>query len=83
MTRAAEALRVAISAVGSQRAFADRLSAVSGRPVGQSVISNWLARGKIPARRVLAIVEASGGAVTAAQLAPEIFNAGGDDARHG
>ena len=40
---------------------------------GQPVVSNWLARGVVPAHRCVAIEKVTNGAVTCYDLRPDIF----------
>lgn len=56
----------------TQDALAKRMSAI-GRPVTQGAISQWFAKGRIPAERVPQIVEATGGAVTEYDLRPDLY----------
>ena len=53
------ALNEAISIAGSQRALADRITK-PGLNVGQSTVSNWIARGVVPADYCPAIERETG-----------------------
>lgn len=61
-----EALLKAISLFGSQTALA---KAIDGSP---QTISNWIARGNIPAEHCPAIEQATGGAVRCEDLRPDV-----------
>lgn len=41
--------------------------------VGQNVVSNWKARGKVPAEKCVPIERATNGAVTRHELRPDVF----------
>lgn len=62
-----EILRKAIQLAGGVTRLAAALDC------RQSVVSNWLMRGQVPAERCRAIEQATGGAVTAEELRPDIF----------
>lgn len=65
--RSMDAIRKAIEAAGGPTALAKRLH------VRQSVVSNWLLRGSIPADRCIPVEEAIDGAVTRYELRPDVF----------
>lgn len=61
------ALDRAIEIVGGVSALADALG------VRQSAVSNWKARGQVPAERCIAIENATEGAVSRYWLRPDVF----------
>lgn len=62
-----EAITRAISIMGGPGQAAKKLSVV------QSAVSNWIARGRVPAERCISIEEATNGVVTRYELRPDIF----------
>lgn len=64
---AMNALDLAIQIVGGVTKLA---TAIGQR---QNVVSNWKARGRVPAEHCAAIEVATGGEVTRAELRPDIF----------
>lgn len=70
-----EALKRAISIVGSQAALAEQLAKALQRPIRQSHVSNWLNRDSqvTPAEACMHIQHLTRGGVEAADLRPDIF----------
>lgn len=64
------ALNLAIELGGGVTALARTLN------VAQNRVSNWKARGRVPAEQVVAIETAVGARVTRYQLRPDVFVAG-------
>lgn len=62
-----EALAKAIEQFNGVSALARALG------VRQSVVSNWRSRGKVPAKRCADIETLTAGAVTCAELRPDVF----------
>lgn len=62
-----EALNRAIESQGGLKRLAEKLG------VSPQVVSNWRARGRIPAGKVLAIETATGGQVRRHELRPDIY----------
>ncbi|WP_242510797.1 transcriptional regulator [Halorhodospira halophila] len=60
-------LKRAADAVGSVTELAQSIG------VRQSTVSNWFMRGRVPAERCAAIELATKGAVTRAELRPDVF----------
>lgn len=69
MMSAMDALTAAIETAGGVGKLATAIG------LGQNVVSNWKARGKVPADKCLAIEEATGGKVTRHDLRPDVFGA--------
>lgn len=61
------AIDIAVKEFGSVNALAASLG------VRQSAISNWRARGRVPAERCIVIERVTNGAVSRYQLRPDIF----------
>lgn len=66
-TAPADALRAAVSILGSQSA----LGAAVGR--SQSSVAEWIRRGRVPAEIAVRIVAATGGRVPAEALRPDLY----------
>lgn len=64
-----EALSKAIDIAGGVTALASKLGTY------QSKVSNWKARGGVPAKWCLAIEQATDGAITRYDLRPDVFGA--------
>ncbi|AIC11315.1 helix-turn-helix domain-containing protein [Xylella fastidiosa] len=63
------AIDIAINKLGSVSALAASLG------VRQSAISNWRARGRVPAERCIDIERVTNGAVICRELRPDVFGA--------
>ncbi|ALR08233.2 helix-turn-helix domain-containing protein [Xylella fastidiosa] len=63
------AIDIAINKLGSVSALAASLG------VRQSAISNWRARGRVPAERCIDIERVTNGAVSCRELRPDVFGA--------
>lgn len=70
-----EALHEAIKlAGGTQGALAEAITQQTPEdPVGQSAISNWFQRGKVPAERVLHVAIATEFRVTPHDIRPDLY----------
>lgn len=70
-----DALHEAIRLVGgTQAALAEAINKLRDGPeIGQSAISNWFQRGKVPAERVLDVAMATQFAVTPHDLRPDLY----------
>ncbi|WP_074749355.1 transcriptional regulator [Halomonas caseinilytica] len=62
-----KALEKAIKKAGSQTALARSCG------VSQQAVQQWVATGKVPATRVMSVVSACSGAVSALDLRPDVF----------
>ncbi|MGY4697613.1 helix-turn-helix domain-containing protein [Xylella fastidiosa subsp. sandyi] len=69
------AIDIAINKLGSVSALAASLG------VRQSAISNWRARGRVPAERCIDIERVTNGAVICRELRPDVFGAAPTDHR--
>lgn len=79
-----EALQKAIETVGGQPTLAQRLSEISGRKVVQQNISSWLHRSRrVPGEFVLAIEQATEGAVSKHDLRPDLYPREGAEPQRG
>ncbi len=60
-------VQIAVDSAGGQRAVARHFG------IAQSSVWAWIERDRVPGRRVLELVELSGGAAEAHELNPEVF----------
>lgn len=72
MTPVQKALTEAINAAGSQSELARRLTEISGRPVKQQQVWNWLHREKRPPVKQSQFIERVTG-ITKERLRPDVF----------
>lgn len=64
----------AIEVCGSQRKLAAALEKVTGEPVSQQRISNWLNRdNRLPPEFAIPVEEVTGGAVRRSEWSPDVF----------
>jgi DNA-binding transcriptional regulator YdaS (Cro superfamily) len=67
------ALEQAIVIAGGQTALAEKLSDLTGKKVGQSMISMWLYRGRVPPEWVILVETAVNGKVTRCDIRPDLY----------
>lgn len=64
-----EAIKLAVTAVGSQSALARKLN------VKPQAVQRWCATGEVPAKRVIDVERATDGKVTRYELRPDLYPA--------
>jgi DNA-binding transcriptional regulator YdaS (Cro superfamily) len=70
------ALKRAVQLAGGQSRLAARLRDITGRPIKQAHVWNWLNRGDVlPAEMVIPIEQAVDGGVSRHELRPDIYPA--------
>lgn len=70
-----DALHRAIKAAGSQQALADGINGLSDgdERIGQSAVSEWLRRGRVPAERAIQVATVVRFHITPHQLRPDLY----------